>query len=404
MITLNAGQYSTAIGGRQRFHAGQGYATLHGMQTLIFTGPFGASALATAQTAAAAAAVAARVLMLSVGPAHPLATLVGKPALPEPQALSPKLDLWCLEPLAGLTSIWDLLRPAGSLPIVGDELPIVPGGDLFLAVTQLPKLAQGYDLVCVDAGPPEMLLRSLGIPDSFRWFVRLMLGLDRGPGRSHASVARAVIPAGMLPIPGEWTGRIQEARSAFERLRDELVAPATTQVRYVLPPDRAGLAEARLNIPAFQLFGLAIERLVAGPLLPPRTPGLEALLAEQAAVINEARSIWPGRAVYSMAVSPTALSVEQLNHLGTQLYANDSPLPNPPPPSPITMTDPPDAALMLDLPGVPREALGLTLSGDELIVRIGPYRRHLLLPEGLRGMTAIKAARQGEKLVISQRR
>ncbi|WP_165774674.1 ArsA family ATPase [Candidatus Viridilinea mediisalina] len=374
------------------------------MQTLIFTGPFGANALATAQTAAAAAATAARVLMISVGPAHPLATLVDKPALPEPQALSPQLDLWCLEPLNGLTDAWELLRPAGSPPIAGDELPIVPGSDLFLAVTQLSKLAQGYDLVCVDAGPPELLLRSLGIPDSFRWLVRLLIGLDRGPGRSHASVARAIIPAGMLPIPGEWTGGIQQARVAFERLRDEMVAPSATQVRYVLPPDRAGLAEARVNIPAFQLFGLAIERLVAGPLLPPGTPGLEALLAEQAAVINEAGTIWPGRTVCRMAASPTALSFEQLAHLGSQLYANASPLPNPPPPSPITMTEPPDASVILDLPGVPREALGLTLSGDELIVRVGPYRRHLLLPEGLRGMTAIKAARQGEKLVISQRR
>jgi hypothetical protein len=57
----------------------------------------------------------------------------------------------------------------------------------------------------------------------------------------------------------------------------------------------------------------------------------------------------------------------------------------------------------LDLPGLPREALGLTLSGDELIVRAGPYRRHLLLPEGLRGVTGIKATKQGETLIVRPR-
>ncbi|RRR69982.1 MAG: chromosome partitioning protein [Candidatus Viridilinea halotolerans] len=374
------------------------------MQTLIFTGPFGSNALATALTAAAAAAVDARVLMVSVGPSHPLATLVGKAPLPEPQALAPKLDLWCLEPLAGLNTIWEELRPSGGPALVGDELPIVPGIDIFLAITQLAKLAQGYDLVCLDAGPPEVLLRALGIPDSFRWLVRLLIGLDRGPGRSSASVTQAVIPTALLPIPGEWIGGVQEARAALERLRDAMVAPAATQVRYVLPPDRAGLAEARLNIAAFQLFGLAVERLIAGPLLPVGTPGLSALVDEQTAMISEAGTIWHGRPVYSMAATPMPLAVEQLTTLGTQLYGQASPLPNPPPPPPITMRPPPDAAIMLDLPGVPREALGLTLSGDELIVRIGPYRRHLLLPEGLRGMTAIRAARQGEQLVISQRK
>jgi arsenite-transporting ATPase len=57
----------------------------------------------------------------------------------------------------------------------------------------------------------------------------------------------------------------------------------------------------------------------------------------------------------------------------------------------------------LDLPGLPREALGLTMSGDELIVRAGPYRRHLLLPEGLRGVSAIRAAKQGDTLVVRPR-
>jgi hypothetical protein len=47
--------------------------------------------------------------------------------------------------------------------------------------------------------------------------------------------------------------------------------------------------------------------------------------------------------------------------------------------------------------------LGLTLSGDELIVRIGPYRRHILLPDGLRGTQSIRATREGDLLIIRRR-
>jgi arsenite/tail-anchored protein-transporting ATPase len=59
-------------------------------------------------------------------------------------------------------------------------------------------------------------------------------------------------------------------------------------------------------------------------------------------------------------------------------------------------------AIAIELPGLPKNALQLTLSGDELIVRIGAYRRHILLPEGLRG-GAIKATREGEYLIVRKR-
>ena len=51
---------------------------------------------------------------------------------------------------------------------------------------------------------------------------RVGLCLDRGPGRSSASVARALIPTGLIPFPMEWVGQVQEARVDLERLRDFL--------------------------------------------------------------------------------------------------------------------------------------------------------------------------------------
>lgn len=375
------------------------------MQTLIFTGPSGVNALAAATTAAAAAADGARVLLASVGPAHPVAALAGLPASAEPQPVATNLDLWCLDPLSDLSAVWDAIRPAGGPVVAGDELPVIPGSDLFLAVTRLRKLDRNYDLACVDVGPPEALLRSLGTPDTFRWFVRLLIGLDRGPGRSTASVARAIIPTSLLPMMSDWLGRIQDARVHLDRLRDEMTAPERVQVRYAMHPDRGSLAEARLAVPALQLFGLAVECLVAGPTLPsePYMAALGPIIAEQTAVIDEAGSIFHGHAVYSLEATATPEGAASLAALGKRLYGQDSPLPGPPIATPVILSGPPEPSVALNLPGLPRERLGLTLSNDELIVKVGPYRRHLLLPEGLRGTTAIKAARQGETLVVRPR-
>jgi arsenite-transporting ATPase len=375
------------------------------MQTLIFTGPSGANALAAAATAAAAAADGARVLLASVGPTHPAAALAGAPAAAEPQTIAPGLDLWCLDPLADLAAVWGAVRPPSGPAIVGEELPIIPGSDLFLAVTRLRTFDRTYDLACVDAGPPETLLRSLGSPDTFRWLVRLFLGLDRGPGRSSASVARAIIPTALLPMVSDWLGRVQDARVQLELLRDEMTAPSSVQVRYVMRPDRGGLDEARVAVPALQLFGLAVECLVAGPMLPAdaQLAALAPLIAEQAATVEEAGQVFHGRAVYGLEAAATPGGAAALAAIGARLYGEDSPLPGPPIATPIVISGPPEPAVALNLPGLPRELLGLTLSGDELIIKVGPYRRHLLLPEGLRGMTAIKASRQDETLIIRRR-
>ncbi len=374
------------------------------MQTLIFTGPVGVTARAAAVTAAAAAQAGSRVLLASVGPAHPVASLLGVASAVEPHPVGPNLDLWCIDPLEDLSKVWGAIRSGGNPTITGDELPVIPGSDLFLAVTGLQKYKNNYDLVCADAGPPETLLRSLGAPDTFRWFVRLLIGLDRGPGRSSASVARAIIPTALLPISTDWLGRIQDARVQLERMRDEMVNAQVSRVRYVLPPDRSGLAEARLNIPALQLFGLAVESLVAAPLMPTGVAELEPMVAEQQAVMEEAGTIWQGRPVYGLPIFGTPDNLGVLMTLGSHLYNGDSPLPGAPPATPIRLIGLPDPQVALDLPGLPRELLGLTLSGDELIIRAGPYRRHLLMPEGLRGITAIRASRQGETLIIRPRK
>jgi anion-transporting ArsA/GET3 family ATPase len=339
-----------------------------------------------------------------VGPSHPLSAVVGGAPSREPRALGPGLDALLLDPLADIAAAWTALSGTAGAQLSGDELPILPGTDLFLAVMRLRELAPRYELACVDAGPPDGLLRALSVPDTARWGVRLLLGLDRGPGRSSASVARAIVPTGLIPIPMEWTGNLQEARVRLEQLRDETVDPARARVCYVLRPDRAGLDEARVALPALQLFGLAVEQIAAGPLLDGALtgPGLGELLAEQEAVVSEAAAVWPGRAMLRLPLATMAGGLDALAALGAELYGGASPQPGDAA-APVRTAGPPEPQVAIDLPGLPREALGLTMSGDELIVRAGPYRRHLLLPDGLRGVTAIRAAKQGDTLVVRPR-
>jgi arsenite-transporting ATPase len=367
---------------------------------LIFTGSGGpSSATAAAATALHAAGQGRKTLLFSPAPATSLSALLGSAIGTVPTALTPQLDALALDAPAALATTWDQNRarlPAPLGQIAGDELPLLPGLELLFGLMRLHELAAHYQQVVIDAGPHDLLLRALALPDGLRWTVRHLFGLDRGPGRSSASVARAALPTSF--IPADVLANVQDIRVWAERLRELLHAPGAV-ARYVLRPDRQALEEARLAIPALQLHGLAVQALIAGPSLPGGLDGtpLAALAGQQMAIQAEAAAIWPSRRLAQLVLHADEPGIAALGALGAQLDIGA-----PPAVVPIADTWQGAPAVAIELPGLPKNALQLTLSGDELIIRIGAYRRHILLPEGLRG-SAIKATREGEHLIVRKR-
>ncbi|HEY3229062.1 MAG TPA: ArsA-related P-loop ATPase, partial [Roseiflexaceae bacterium] len=341
--------------------------------TIVFTGNAGPGiAIAAAATALRAAADGRRTLLLSLGPPHSLGALLGAALGGEPRDIAPNLAALALDPPAELAALWERGRtqmPAQLAQVAGDELPLPPGLEMFFGLLRLRTLAPRYDLAIVEAGPHDMLLRALALPDGLRWGVRLLFGLDRGPGRSPASVGRALLPTSF--IPPDTLDRIQETRAEAERVRALLTAASTASARYVLRPDQPALEEARLAVPAMQLHGLAVPALIAGPLLPDDLGDarLASLAAQQRALLDEAAALWPARPLLRFGLSSgeglTALGVigEQLSEQGHGVGALAS--------APILEEYEGAPAVVIELPGMPKNALQITLSGDELIVRVG---------------------------------
>lgn len=392
------------------------------MRTIIFTGSSGEGiALAAAATASATAHAGQRTLLASVGPSHTITTLVGASLCETPQPIAPNLDLWTLESAARINPLWETVRPRfsgvlGSLS--GDEFPLIPGIDHALGLEYLHRLAkqQAYDVLIMDASDHDMLLRVLPMPDTLRWAIRLVLGLDREPGASTTSLERALLPATIMNLlPFEWLNQLQALRVLLEHVRDEMTETTRSTVRYVLRPDSASLAHAMLAIPAIHMNGLAVDSLIVGPLIPPDVTDTRLIESARhhADITAAAGRIWtvphPNaadtiiRPVFSLPMGMPIGNVVALHQLSTLLYTDHDPAANYGATSPIEHQLGDQPCLSIRLPGVRRETLGLTISGDELIVRVGPYRRHILLPAALRGTANIRASREGERLVVRRR-
>jgi anion-transporting ArsA/GET3 family ATPase len=379
------------------------------MQTFIFTGNGDVGiGLAAAATAVLAARAGHRTLLASFGPSHVMPSLFGTAPAASPQPVSDTLDLWALDINRDIDYFWQQLSKSpgvSSSRVIADEIPLLSGFDLFVGAARLREFAPAYETIVVDVGPHDGLLRALAVPDSARWLTRLLLGLDRGPGRDPASIGRALLPVALLPFSLDWVGQMQDSRVEFERLRDETLDLQSTALRYVLRPDRPGLAAALTALPALHLYGVAVDTLVLGPFLPWASNGdlVGEMRAEQLVVAAEAAQIWSAIPQLSLPGGPIPSEQEALERIGVELYAGSAPDERRVLRPPVRYGDATDPSIQIDLPGVQRGALGLTLSGDELVVRIGPFRRHLLLPENLRGITNIKAVRDGDTLVIRPR-
>lgn len=383
------------------------------MRTIVCTsngGPHGA--LVAAATAVRTAASGQRTLLASVGPVHQVGTILGVPAATGIQAVSEQLDLWVIDPATELSTFVEDMRtrmraqiPNNLQQVSADELPLVLGIDFLLALERLSRVKSlGYQVLVLDAGAHDVLLRVLALPDSVRWGTRLLFGLDREPGKSSGSVARAVIPTTFLPP--EWIDGVQEARVQFEQGRDELTDPRHTTVRYVVPATDAAVQAARVSVPALHLNGLALDALVCGPLLPDdaRTTSLAALWEEQQAALGAMQQTWHPLPVLHLPMLPSPTSVPAVAMLAEQLYSGADPLALPEAMPPIVYGAPDSPSVAIRLPGVQRADLNLTVSGDELIVRVGPYRRHVLLPDSIRAAQGnVKASREQEWLVVRPR-
>jgi arsenite/tail-anchored protein-transporting ATPase len=373
------------------------------MRTIVFTGNGGPGVT----TAAAASALRAahqgrRTLLLSIGPDHTLGAALEADLGDEARAVAPNLDAILVDVGREMAAYYELLRPL--LPpqapqLSPDELPLPPGFDVFCALYRLDKLAPHYELAVVDAGPFGALLRALSLPDAARWLLRILVGLDRGAGADPRSTLRALLPVAFMP-PTQ-LDQAQDTRVELERLRDLLSVEQGASLRWVLRPDPAGLAEARVAIPALQLHSLLVEALVAAPTLPAdiADPRLTPLAESEREVAAEAAQTWQPRPLIPLPWQLRRSGLAALAEVGEHMYGALSPdtwLYELPPIEPHRGGQP---SLLLRLPGLPRGELGVTISGDEAIVRVGPYRRHLLLPEGLRS-TAVRASREGEALVL----
>jgi arsenite-transporting ATPase len=191
-----------------------------------------------------------------------------------------------------------------------------------------------------------------------------------------------------MPMPDD--GVFSSSAAFYERLgavRALLTDAGTASVRLVVNPERLVVAEARRTATYLSLYGYRVDAVVANRLLPadivdPWFKAWKEAHAEHLASICEGFAPVPVLRVDLTASEP--IGPAALNELGVALYGDLDPAAVLHQDEPLRVVADGDAlTLSLALPFADRDELELGRNGPELQVRVGPYRRSLLLPDAL---------------------
>lgn len=366
------------------------------MRIVLFTGKGGVGKTTVASaTALKVAASGAKTLVMSTDPAHSLADAFGVELGDSPIEIAPNLWAEEIDAQRRLEDNWrDLqdhavavLNWAGLEGIEAEELAILPGLDEVFSLADVKTHHDNgpYDVLIVDCAPTGETLRLLSLPDIISWYMERIFPVERRVMGVLRPVAKRVTS---LPLPDENVyAAIKRFYDKLEGVRRVLTDAATTSIRLVVNPERMVIAEAMRTFTYLNLFGYRVDAIVANRLLPEEVTDSyfdrwKEIQGHHLDTIKDAFS--PVPILRAELRDQELLGAELLTALGDELYGSEDPGRVMFEDDPMTITKADDNYLLcLRLPFARKETLEVSTKGDELFVKVGPYRRTIMLPKVL---------------------
>ena len=384
------------------------------MRILLFTGKGGVGkTTVAAATALACADGGRRTLILSTDPAHSLADAFDRPLGSDPTCIEGALYGQQLDAGERLEDSWaevqgyltELFTWTGVDAVEAEELSVVPGLDEVFALSDIKAHADSgaWDVIVVDCAPTADTIRLLSLPDVLGWYMERLFPMGR---RVTGLVRPLMTRLTSVPVAGDDV--FAALRRFYERLdgvRGLLTDPAVSSVRLVVNPERMVIAEARRTFTYLSLFGYRVDAVVANRLLPDAVtdpwfkawrdthadhltaiedgfaplPVLRAELAADELVGSAslrafAEALYDGAEAAAVMAEGEPLSVDRRGS---------------------------DMVLSLALPFADRDELEVGRRDDELLVRVGPHRRAIVLPDSLRRRDVGGARLRGDRLDVT---
>ena len=389
------------------------------MRIIFFAGKGGVGKTSVAAaTGIKAAELGKRTVIMSLDIAHSLSDIfdLGRDLLDQnkgkPIRIRKKLWIQELDIQEEMKTYWgDIHRYLSSLfnttgldEVLAEELAILPGMEEVSLLLYINKYAQEkkYDVILLDCAPTGESLRFISIPTTLEWYMKKIFKLERTMVKYVRPVAKRIYD---VPLPGD--DYFQAIEDLFERLKGVdriLMDSKTTTVRLVTNPEKVVLKETQRAFMYFCLYRMNIDAIVMNRILPAdlKDSYFRDWLNGQKQRLDEARDYFNPIPIFSVnQFKGEIIGYDNLKRLADQIYKQKNPLRRFYKEEPYKLSKVDGSyRLKLKLPFIMKKNVELNKYVDELIVRIGGFKRHIMLPRQVASLDPVKAKLKNQYLHI----
>ncbi|TAG91368.1 MAG: arsenic-transporting ATPase [Oscillatoriales cyanobacterium] len=387
------------------------------MRLILMTGKGGVGKTSVAAaTGLRCAELGYKTLVLSTDPAHSLADSFDMELGHDSRQVKPNLWGAELDALRELEGNWgavkryitQVLRAQGLEGVQAEELAILPGMDEIFGLVRMKRhYDEGeFDVLIIDSAPTGTALRLLSLPEVGGWYMRKFYK----PLQGISAALRPLVEPIFRPIAGfslpdkEVMDAPYEFYEQIEALEKILTDNTVTSVRLVTNPEKMVIKESLRAHAYLSLYNVATDLIVANRIIPAEVtdPFFKRWKESQEQYRQEIHENFRPLPVKEVPLySEEMCGLPALERLKETLYKDEDP-------SQIyykentirIVQDNNQYVLELYLPGIAKDQIQLSKTGDELNVRIGNHRRNMVLPQALAALQPSGAKMEDDYLKI----
>jgi arsenite-transporting ATPase len=304
--------------------------------------------------------------------------------------------------------ITTVLRASGLSEVEAAEMAIFPGMEELSAMMYVNqfKRENRYDVVILDCAPTAESLRFISMPTTLDWYMKHVFPLQRGILKAVRPIANRVSP---VELPSD--SYFANVRSLYDKIEgiDELMEdPLQTSVRLVTNAEKMVVRETQRAFVYFSLHGLTVDRIIVNRVLPDSVQDdfFREWRDSQRHFLNEVETYFAPVPVGRVPLFPhEILGLERIGHFADLLYPNGMD------PAAIERTERPYEfvkrgdfyEVRMQMPFTEKAEIGLFKKGDELVVEIGTWRRHIGLPTSMSALLPVRARLENRMLVVEMK-
>lgn len=389
------------------------------MRIIFFAGKGGVGKTSvSAATGIKASEMGLKTVVMSLDVAHSLADIfdLDRELLDKnngaPIEINPKLFIQELDIQEEIQRHWgdvhqylsNILYTTGLDEVLAEELAVLPGMEeisLLLYINQYVKEKE-FDVILLDCAPTGESLRFISIPTTLEWYMNKVFKLERTVVKYVRPVAKKVYN---VPLPGD--DYFKAIEDLFEKLKGVdkiLVNPEITTVRLVTNPEKVVLKETQRAFMYFCLYKMSIDAIIMNRMLPDNIQDdyFKGWIKGQQYHLGEAKDFFNPVPIFPVDLfAGEVIGYNDLKQLAEQIYQKEDPLRRFYKDEPYRLIKQNGKyRLRLKLPFVSKKDVELSKLHEELVIRIGGFKRHILLPRQVASLDAVTAKMEDEYLNV----